>query len=63
MTSRTGGNHSVGSNLGVVIYLLRYLYTFFLFIFFDIFLPFGLFPCILIADHVQLREIFAITYF
>ena len=63
LTSRAGGNHSVGSNLGVVIYLLRFLYTFFLFIFFDIFLPFGLFPCILIADHFQLRKIFAITYF
>ena len=34
LTSRAGGNHSVGSNLGVVIYLLLFLYTFFLFIFF-----------------------------
>ena len=64
LTPRTGGNHSVGSNLDVVIYLVRYLYTLFLFIFFsDIFLPFGFFPRILIADHLQLREIFAITYF
>ena len=60
-----GGNHSEGSNLVVVVYLLRFNFFihFFLFIFFDIFLPFGLFPCILIADHLQLRKIFAMTYF
>ena len=60
-----GGNHSEGPNLVVVVYLLRFNFFihFFLFIFFDIFLPFGLFPCILIADHLQLRKIFAMTYF
>ena len=53
MTSR-----SVGSNLGVV-YLMRFLYTFFS----DIFLPFGLFPCILIADPLQFRETFCDNVF
>ena len=59
-----GGNHSVGSNIGVVIYLLRFLYTFFFDVFFfNIVLPFGLFLYVLIADPLQLREIFAMTYF
>ena len=45
LTSRAGGNHSVGSNLGVVIYLLRFLYTFFLFIYFLTYLcPLACFP-------------------
>ena len=61
-----GGNHSVGWNIGVVIYLLRFLDTFFffdVFFFFNIVLHFGLFPFVLIADPLQLREMFAITYF
>ena len=47
-----GGNHSVGSNIGVVVSLLRFLETFFFFrcIFFNIVLPFGLFPFVLIED-------------
>ena len=59
------GNHSVGSNIGVVVYLLRFLETFFFLdvFFLNIVLPFGLFPFVLIADPLQLREIFAITYF
>ena len=58
------GNHSVASNIGVVVYLLRFLETFFFgCIFLNIVLPFGLFPFVLIADPLQLREIFAITYF
>ena len=62
LTPRTGGNHSVGSNLDVVIYLFiaLSLYLFSVYFFSDIFLPFGFFPRILIADHLQLREIFAI---
>ena len=65
LTPRTGGNHSVGSNLDVVIYLFiaLSLYLFSVYFFSDIFLPFGFFPRILIADHLQLREIFAMTYF
>ena len=61
-----GGNHSESSNHSVVVYLLRFnffILFFFCLFFFDIFLPFGLFPCILIADHLQLRKIFAMTYF
>ena len=60
-----GGNHSVSSNIGVVIYLLRFLDTFFFrcIFFFNIVLHFGLFPFVLIAGPLQLREIFAMTYF
>ena len=60
-----GGNHSVGSNIGVVIYLSRFLDTFFFskYFFFNIVLPFCLLPFALIADPLQLREIFAKTYF
>ena len=60
-----GGNQSVGSNIGVVIYLSRFLDTFFfsMYFFFNIVLPFCLSPFVLIANPLQLREIFAKTYF
>ena len=40
--------------------ICRFFLRFFSFI---LFLPFGLFPFILTADRLKLREIFAITYF
>ena len=40
--------------------ICRFFLRFFSFI---LFLPFGLFPFILTADLLKLREIFAITYF
>ena len=54
-----GGNHSVGSNIGVVILDIFFDVVFL----FNIVLPFGLFLCVLIADPLQLRKIFAMTYF
>ena len=45
LTSRAGSQHSVGLNLGVIINLFRFLYTFFLFRFFSThFCPLACFP-------------------
>ena len=58
---RTGGSHGESRRN-----YFRFLCTFFirLVFFFIIFsVPFGLFPFTLTAEPLQLREVFAITYF
>ena len=60
-----GGNHSEGSNLVVVVYLLRFYFFihFFLFIFFRHIFALWLVSLYSHWDHLQLRKIFAMTYF
>ena len=60
-----GGNHSEGSNVVVVVYLLRFNFFihFFLFIFFRHIFALWLVSLYSHWDHLQLRKIFAMTYF